>query len=187
MDGPWTSNHLTAPYLYSDMVTEYRWNNRTLQLPVAYYTTDAATAPTSQPSQLITTAQGRSFPVQPNSGPQTPTNPLVPTVAAKMIPVANATGTKTVRFVFIRAGLPPLLPDPTPGDGETLKDQWIATKPVGLLSDGVTVVYAAAGLYEYYLDLPVGLEDGYPLGRNDVSNISGLSYVTPNFATGLRP
>lgn len=95
---------------------------------------------------------------------------------AEMIQVNSPSGAKIVVWTAERSGIPPDVPDTTPGQGETLNWFRVTLETPELQADGVSHIYRRRGVYVYYLQQPLSVSSGQlyagatPVDINSVSS-----------------
>jgi hypothetical protein len=111
--------------------------------------------------------------------------------ASKVVKLRAARGRLVVRYLVVRDGAEPVLPDPTPGSGEAglvlLRYRITPSDPVPL-PDGVNFRYQVRATYVYALLTPLTTAQGLPGGMGPYTTVPGASYVLgpDNFSQQYR-
>jgi len=180
------------PYLIYDLDTEYRWLNGVLPIPVSPPDDTMPTGSDSVPelSGSIEQQQGSTIlktwgdensnliqkPLIPQYGDgPLPVGNLINDIsdrtACVQIPVTAAYGFRIVRFMAVRLGTQPDLPDPTPpSDNEALLSSYHKFTAPKWFSDGQMPIFAVVGVYVYSLTRPYWGSDGFVVGSTPADN-----------------
>jgi hypothetical protein len=97
-------------------------------------------------------------------------------------------GKKVVSWTATRAGVKPILPDPTPqDDNEELEGFVVSPLSSVLQADGVTKMYKVTGVYTYILKTPVPPSSGFQFAAVPFDQTPKASnrYESSDFSTNL--
>lgn len=160
--GGFSAAQQASPYLVYDLRTRILWDNGQLQLPVAYVTNlqQAVQNPTTQ----VLSARP----------------------AAANIQVSAPYGWKVVTFHIVRAGAPPVAPDPAAIDANSIL-RFFDVEDIAptIAVDGLTYLYGMNGTYLYSLTRPVWVKDTRSIGTTPADASLGHTVTGNQFVSGL--
>lgn len=150
-----------APYLVYDLRVRTHWDSGQLQMPVAYVTNQAQQTG-GNPAALPQSARQPSANIQ----------------------VFAPLGWKIITFHIVRAGAPPVAPDPTPTDpnNEILRLADTEDMAPQISPDGRTYLYGMTGTYIYSLIRPAYMKDTRKIGSKPTDISSGNVVTGAQFA-----